>query len=111
MIRALGNLLLLISALFATGFVVLYWLTAPWWRSPFGRNIMSLMGVIAAVLVLSAIRVFAPVTADVLWFAVLRLIVFAFVPVVLGMRLWLLWKVQVRYRDREPTDAVQPNGQ
>lgn len=100
MIRTAGNILLLLSGSLATAFVVLYWVTAPWWRTDIGRNIMSLMFAIAAVLDLSVIRVFAPVTADMLWFSVLRLVVFALVPVVLGMRLWLLWKVQIRDRRR-----------
>jgi len=103
-IRILGNLLLLLSALLATGFVVVYWITAPWWRTAMGRNVFSLMAVIAAVLDLSVIRVFLPVTADVLWFGILRLIVFAFVPVVLALRLWLLIKIQIRDRRRERRD-------
>lgn len=110
MIAALGSFLLLVSAIEATAFVVLYWVTAPWWRTPMGRNIMSLMFVIAAVLDLSAIRVYAPITVHVLWFAVLRLIVFSLVPVVLGMRLWLLWKVQVSDRRRiseKPSDQLE----
>lgn len=100
MIQVLGNLLILLSAVEATAFVVVYAMLAPWWRSDVGRNVMSLMFVIAMVLDLSVIRIYVPVTADVLWFAILRLIVFALVPVVLGMRLWLLWRVQVRDRPR-----------
>lgn len=102
MIRYLGNGLILLSAVFATSFVVLYWVTAPWWRSPMGRNVQALMFVIALVLDLSVVRIFVPGSVDLLWFNILRLIVFAFVPVVLGWRLWLLWRVQVldRRRDR-----------
>jgi hypothetical protein len=100
-IRVVGNVLLAASGLFATAFVVLYSVTARWWRSPMGRNVMSLMFVIGAVLDLSVIRIFVPGSVDLLWFNILRLVVFAFVPVVLGWRLWLLIKVQVlRRRDR-----------
>lgn len=101
MIRFLGNLLIVLSAILATGFVVLYWVTAPWWRSDMGRNVQALMGVIALVLDLSVVRIFVPGALDLLWFNLLRLVVFAFVPVVLGWRLWLLWRVQVRDRRRE----------
>jgi hypothetical protein len=100
MIVWLGNALLVLSAIFATAFVVLYAVAAPWWRGQIGRNVMALMFVIAAVLDLSCIRVLVPVTVDVTWFAILRVVVFAFVPVVLGQRLWLLIKVQIlRRRD------------
>ena len=101
MIRVVGNLLVLLSAIEASGFVVVYWATAPWWRSPMGRNVMSLMFVIALVLDLSVVRIFVPGAVDLLWFNILRLVVFALVPVVLGMRLWLLVKVQVMDRRQE----------
>lgn len=95
-----GNALLIVSAFFASAFVVLYAVTAPWWRDEVGRNIMSLMAVIAAVLDLAVVRILGAVDNDAAWFALLRLIVFAFVPVVLALRFWLLWKVQVRDRRR-----------
>jgi cytochrome bd-type quinol oxidase subunit 1 len=97
-IRVIGTALLLLSALLASGFVGLYAVTARWWRSEMGRDIMRLMMVIAGVLDLSAIRALIPATGGTLWFSILRLIVFAFVPVALGMRLWLLWKTQVQDR-------------
>lgn len=101
MIRLLGNLLVLLSAMEATAFVIVYALTAPWWRSEFGRNVQALMFAIALVLDLSVVRIFVPGSVDLAWFNILRLVVFALVPVVLGMRLWLLVKVQVlRRRDR-----------
>jgi hypothetical protein len=74
---------------------VVYQITARWWEREDGRHVMSFMFVIAAVLVLSVIRVYVPGSADLLWFNVLRLVVFAFVPVVLGWRLVMLLRAQV----------------
>jgi hypothetical protein len=93
--RLIGNALIVLSAIEALAFVAMYSVVARWWRSEVGRNIMALMGVIAAVLVLSTIRI---IFGDNSWFAWLRLGVFAGVPVVLARRLWLLWRVQVRDR-------------
>lgn len=100
MIPLIANVLLFVSALFATTFVVVYWVTAPWWRSEMGINIFALMAVIAAVLDLSVIRVWVPIPPDTPWFALLRLVVFALVPIVLGWRLLLLLRVQIRHRRR-----------
>jgi hypothetical protein len=105
MIRHVGNVLLLLSALLATGFVVLYLFVARWWASEAGRHLMAFNTVIAAVLWLSVIRVFVPGSAELAWFAWLRVGVFAFVPVVLGWRLWMLVRVQILDRRRERRGA------
>jgi hypothetical protein len=103
-ITTLGSVLLVVCAAEATAFVVLYAITARWWTSEFGRHVMALMFVLMLVLDLSVVRVYAGVSLEVPWFAALRLIVFALVPIVLGQRLWLLWKVQVRDRRRSGVD-------
>lgn len=99
MIPVLGNILLFISALIATAFVLLYAVSARWWQSEEGRHLMSFNAVISAVLWLSVIRVWVPIPPDTPWFAVLRLVVFGLVPIVLGWRLYLLVKVQILRRD------------
>lgn len=107
-VSVIGNVLLFVSALIATVFVVLYWLVAPWWRSATGRNIQALMAVLAAVLNLSVIRVWVPVPPDTWWFAILRVIVFAPVPIVLGSFLWHLIKIQIL--DRRRNGATRDQG-
>jgi hypothetical protein len=109
MIRHVGNVLLLLSALLATGFVVLYLFVARWWASEAGRHLMAFNTVIAVVLWLSVIRVFVPGSANVAWFAWLRTGVFAFVPVVLGWRLWMLVRVQVLDRRYERRGYTKPS--
>jgi hypothetical protein len=109
MIRHVGNVLLLLSALLATGFVVLYLFVARWWASEAGRHLMAFNTVIAVVLWLSVIRVFVPGSANVAWFAWLRTGVFAFVPVVLGWRLWMLVRVQVLDRRHERRGYTKPS--
>lgn len=93
-----GNGLAVLTTLLAWLFVILYHVASPWWRSEAGRNLMSMMFVIAAVLSLSTVRIVAGAGADTGWFVWLRTLVFAAVPVVIGWRLWMLWRVQFRGR-------------
>lgn len=92
-----GDFLAVLSALIATAFVVLYWATARWWRSEMGRNVMALMGSLALLLDLTAVRAFTQAVpaphAD--WFLWVRLGVFAFIPVAIGWRLWILVRLQI----------------
>jgi hypothetical protein len=100
--QALGNILLVVSALEATVFVLVYHFTATWWRSWPGRNLMGLWFVIAVVLDTSATRALLGASLDTPWFAALRLGVFCGVPLILGASLYGLVKIQVidRARDR-----------
>lgn len=98
MIRFLGNLLLYTSALAAIGCALVYGLLAPWWRSEEGRHLFSFQVVVAAVLSLSVVRVLFDPDGSVAWFAWLRLVVFALVPIVLAWRLWLIIRAQVLRR-------------
>jgi hypothetical protein len=72
------------SALEAVAFVVIY-VRRVNWRDPMGRHIVAFVGSLAAVLVLSVIRIFA---ADATWFAWTRTIVLLSVPVTFGQRLF-----------------------
>lgn len=94
----IGNTLVVLTTALAWLFVVLYHLAAPWWRSEAGRNLMSMMGVIAAVLSLSTVRIVAGAGIDAPWFIWLRTAVFAATPVVIAWRTWMLWRVQYRGR-------------
>lgn len=94
MISLLGTALILLSAVLATVFCPLYHLTAPWRDSEAGRHIMSFTAVIALVLDLWTIGALTPAHGQ--WWQIVRIIAFALVPVVLGWRLWMLWRLQIR---------------
>lgn len=96
--RYFGNGLAVLTTVLAWAFVALYHLSSPWWRSEAGRNLMSMMGVIGAVMTLSMVRIVAGAGLDTGWFVWLRTLVFAAVPVVIGWRLWMLWRVQYQGR-------------
>lgn len=87
--------MLWLSALESLGFIALYHMVAPWWRTPAGRSVMALGAVLAAVLTLGAVRL---LTGDSLWFAILRLIVFSGLPVEIARRTLLLVRLQLRQR-------------
>ncbi len=93
MIRLVGNILLVVSAVEAVAFVVLYWRWADWWQSETGRHLMAFEGALALVLTLTVVRVLAGDSGP---FRLARLVVFALVPVLFGQRLWLLHKAQRR---------------
>ncbi len=100
MIRLLGSVLIFTCAVMATGFCVLYHLSARWWESREGRHVMSFTAVLAILLLLWSAGILAG--ADSTWFQIVRLVAFAGLPWVLGWRLWLLYKIQIRpeWRDR-----------
>lgn len=103
-LQLIGNVAVAVSALLSWGFVVAYHLTSPWWRSSYGRQMMSMAVVIGTVLGLSIVRIVTG-SGDSFWFAAVRTAVFTVgVPWVLAWRLWLLVKAQRRDRDNSPTD-------
>jgi hypothetical protein len=63
-----------------------------WRATPMGRHLMFYMGVIAAVLTLSSLRILFTWNAN--WFLILNVMVFAFVPLAMTQRLWLQWRAQ-----------------
>lgn len=86
-LRWVGNVGLLYCAVVATFSVVLHF-RVPWRETAMGRHLMAYMFVIAVVLDLAVVRVFA---GDTGWFAALRLVVF-----VLGLPLVLTWRVALQ---------------
>lgn len=88
--------LLIVAAVEAAAAPVYYqWCTRGSWRySETGWHLMAFMLSFAAVLVLSVLRIAVGARLDVAWFQVLRLGVFATVPVVYGWRLRVMWLAQ-----------------
>lgn len=94
-LRWIGNALIIWSALVGVASVVVH-SRVRWWATEVGRHLMAYMTVIAAVLVLSSVRI---VIGDSWGFQVIRLVVFAGVPLAMMWRL----KLQVRAQ-RRPAD-------
>lgn len=104
------------ATLYAVGSVCIFWAAlvgvasvvahsrVRWWVTPMGRHLMAYMTVIAAVLVLSCVRI---LLGDSVQFQVLRMIVFVGVPVVMTHRLWLQIRAQ---RSQPPAGPVQGAG-
>lgn len=95
-----GNILVIITALLSWVFIVQYHLMAPWWRSEIGRQMMTYSAVVAVLLTLSTVRIAGGAGVDTPWFAVVRLVVFAGVPIAIGWRIAILWRAQRRGRRR-----------
>lgn len=91
----IGTALIVVSAVLAIAICVLYHLSARWWESETGRHVMSFTGVIALILTLWTIGALTQ-TGDRPWWGTVRLAAFTGVPWVLGWRLWLLIKLQIR---------------
>lgn len=100
--RWIGNVLIHWAAIVGVASVVVH-ARVPWQTSPMGRHLMYYMSIIAAVLVLSCIRVWF---GDSWWFSTLRLLVFVGVPLVMTQRLVL----QVRAQ-RSPSCPAAPDTQ
>ena len=96
-LELLGSIFLVWAAIVATASVVVH-MRVRWWASKMGVHLAAYMTVIAAVLDLGAIRFLFSGT-DERWFQVLRLVVFALVPVVLTQRLWLQIEAQRQARE------------
>jgi hypothetical protein len=98
-IRVLGDLLIYAAAIPATASVVAYW-PKPWLTDPVSKHLMAYMAVIAAILDLWVIRI---AFGDSLFFIILRLVVVAFLPVVLWWRLIL----QLRFNHPLPPPPAE----
>jgi hypothetical protein len=90
----IGNALIVLTTILAWTFCILYHAMAPWWRSQMGRNVMTYGLVVAAVLSLSVVRVAFDAVVETPWFSILRLVLFAGVPVAIGWRIAILLRVQ-----------------
>lgn len=103
-LRLAGNILLHWAAVVGVASVVVH-SRVDWRDSIMGRHLMAYMSVVAAVLVLSCIRIW---TGDAWWFALLRLLVFLGVPLVMTQRLILQIRAQRAARGnddgRRPAD-------
>lgn len=95
-----GNVLVLITTVLGWTFCVLYHFLAPWWRTTMGRNVMTYGLVVAAVLSLSSARIIAGAGLETTWFQVLRLIVFAGVPMAISWRIAILLRLQREQKRR-----------
>lgn len=94
-----GNGALIITFALALTFVIIYALTARWWDTTVGINVMGVTASIAAVTGLATLRIIYDGGAVFLW---IRVIVFLAVPIFLAQRVWLLIITQVI--DRRSTD-------
>jgi hypothetical protein len=96
MLELAGNALVVVTTVLAWVFVVMYHVLAPWWRSEVGRHIMTYSALVAAVLTLSVVRMIGGAGLNTPWFGVVRLVVFAGVPVAISWRIAILWRAQRR---------------
>ena len=95
-----GNGLILACALIGIASVVVH-AQAPWRGSVMGRHLMVYFVITTAILCLSAIRIF--IGSDAEWFAMLRLGVFLFLPIIMGQRLVIQVKAHRMDREEPPT--------
>lgn len=93
----LGTIGLVAGAAAATAFVVLYHLSARWWRSEEGIHLMAFTGALAVVFDWIAMRTFLanprPVSLGV---EITRAVIYCTVAALLVWRLWLLYRLQIR---------------
>lgn len=82
----LGNVLLVLSAVPAVGSVLVY-SQVTWWRSRWGRHLMSYMVAVALVLTLGVVRL---IWHDSAWFAGLRAAAYVLTVIALWWRLLIL---------------------
>lgn len=75
-----------------------------WRATQMGRHLMFYMGIIAAVLAFTLLRLIFGWRDP--WVSLVYVIIFAFVPIAMTQRLWLQWKAQ-----RCPPDNTPPHGQ
>lgn len=101
----IGNVLIVWAALVGAASVVVHSRVA-WWVTPMGRHLMVYMSVMAAVLVLSCVRI---LFGDSTWFQLVRLVVFIGVPIAMTQRLVLQLKARRSGRDAgrmQPADRL-----
>jgi len=94
-VSTITTILVVISAIVATSFVVAYHFTSRWWRTEVGRNLQAYMFISAGLLDLGVVRAVTNSSPDAGWFIYLRLVFFSAVPIVIGWRLWILIKLQI----------------
>lgn len=93
LIRFIGTTEIGVCAVLSNLFCLLYHVIAPTWhRNEIGRHIMSFAGVIAIILDIWIVGIWAG--AENLFFNWLRLAAFTGLPYILARQIWLLIKVQ-----------------
>lgn len=95
MIQTIGTALVVVSAVLAWAVCVTYHLSARWWDSEAGRHLMTFTAVLAVVLTLWSVGALTPATKGT-WWQIVRLVAFTGVPVSLGWRLWMVYRLQIR---------------
>lgn len=93
-LTVVGNVLTTLTCLIGAAFVLLYHLRAQWWPrwNRMGQNLMAYGAVLVAVTFLSVIRWIGGASLDTPWFAVVRLTVFAMVPITIMWRIVIMWR-------------------
>ena len=72
MIKALGNVLVVLTCVGSVVFCVMYALFSPWWKTAMGRNIMAMMATIGLFLILAIIKMIYSGRARTTMFGVLQ---------------------------------------
>lgn len=103
-IRLLGTICIVASAVLANAFVITYQIISPWRDSDMGRHIMNFGLVIALILDLWITRLFFGEGQE--WFNWIRLAAFAGLPYVLFRQIRMLIKVQILDRRKEKEQTI-----
>jgi hypothetical protein len=90
-------------------FVIIYSITARWWRSALGRNLVAFDSALALTLLPSMVHHFFGVnTVNNAGFAWFTLIAFGFVPIVIVWRTAILIRLQLKGNDIHGEDGSGP---
>lgn len=100
MITHIGTGLVVLSAVLAWAFCLLYHFTAPWRASAAGRHIMTFTATLAVVLTLWSVGALTPATKGT-WWEITRLVAFGGIPLMLARRIHLLWRLQIRRKEQQ----------
>jgi hypothetical protein len=106
-----GEVITLASFFAAVGFVALYSVLAPWWKTPLGRSIVALDTAVAMTVAPSVLHfVFGVTSLKSETFAFFTLGAFTMIPIIIVWRGWLLWRLQtgVRKAERESRERAAP---
>ena len=98
----IGNLFLILSAILAVISVIVF-ARVSWWRSRWGRHLMSYMFVMAELLILGIIRLFF---GEYWWFDILRAIAYVQFVIVLW---WRMFYVIQAASEGSPDESLKEN--
>jgi len=98
-----GDFAFYTTAVVTVAFALLYLVFAPWSRSATGRNIMAVMGSMALGFSYFAWVIYnGGVPA---YFYPIRAVIFTFLALSIAWRVWMLLRVQILDRKKEPNDG------